>query len=271
MNEPNHYSLRGSAVEIYEGRIVPGVMAPFAQGLIEFADLKVGEKVVDVGCGTGVLARLAWPLVAPSGEVIGIDLSAQMLEVARRRAEEQGLRISWERGDAAALPASDQRFDVVLCQHGLQYFPNRLGALLEMRRVLRPSGRVALNVWRPVENNSGHAVFADALERRVSSAAATERRAPFALSDRSELRKLLIEAGFASIVIRLDTRIARFPSAEAMVRIMMAGSPLAAVMSDADPTVLQMVVAEVTEGLSKYQDDIGLALPMQAWVATARA
>ncbi len=271
MNERNHYSLSGNAVDVYEQNIVPAVMAPFAKGLLEFADLKVGEHVLDVGCGTGILARFAWPFVAPSGRVVGVDLSASMLAVARSKADEGRLPITWEHADAASMPVPDRGFDAVLCQHGLQYFPDRLAALNETRRTLRPSGRLILSVWRPIQFNPGHAVFANVLERLVSQPAAAERRAPFALSDRNEIRNLLVKAGFREVVVHLDARVARFPSAEAMVRIMIAGSPLSSVMSETNPAVLQNVIAEVVKGLSEYEDDTCLALPMQAWVVTATA
>jgi len=168
------------------------------------------------------------------------------------------------------MPFADGAFDVVLCQHGLQYVPDRHAALTEMHRVLRTSGRLVLSVWRPVQHNPGHAVFADVLDRHVSEAAGATRRAPFTLSDRERIRTLIAGADFRDVVVHLDVRVARFPSAEAMIRIMMAGTPLAAAMAETDPAVLQTVIAEVTEGLSAYEDDQGLALPMQAWVVTAK-
>ena len=171
----------------------------------------------------------------------------------------------------ASLPMADGACDVVLCQHGLQYFPNKHAALTEMHRMLRASGRLVLSVGRLVQYTPGHAVFADVLERHVSAAAGATRRAPFTLSDRDGIRALVAGADFHEIVMRLDARVARFPSAEAMVRIMMAGTPLATAMAEADPAVLQTAIAEVTEGLAAYEDDQGLALPMQAWVVTAKA
>jgi SAM-dependent methyltransferase len=203
--------------------------------------------------------------------VVGLDVNAAMLEVARSASEEVGAPIAWQEGDIASLPMADGAFDVVLCQHGLQYFPNRHAALTEMHRMLRASGRLVLSVWRLVQYNPGHAVFADVLERHVSAAAGATRRAPFTLSDRDEIRALVAGADFHEIVMRLDARVARFPSAEAMVRIMMAGTPLATAMAEADPAVLQTAIVEVTEGLAAYEDDQGLALPMQAWVVTAKA
>lgn len=271
MNAQHQYSLAGSAAEMYERNMVPAIFARFAKGLLEFARLQTGEHVLDVACGTGIVARMAWPQVAPAGRVVGLDVNAAMLNVARRTAEEAGAPIEWEEGDAASMPLADGTFDTVLCQHGLQYFSERHAALMEMNRSLRPSGRLVLSVLRPVEYNPGHAVFADVLERHVSAAAAATRRAPFTLCDRDEIRTLVAGADFRDVVVQLDVRVVQFPSAEAMVRIMMAGTPLATVMAEADPVVLQTVIAEVTKGLAAYEDDQGLALPMQAWVVTAKA
>lgn len=271
MIEQNKYSLTGSVAELYEQNMVPASFARFATGVLEIAQLKPGEHVLDVACGTGIVARMAWPQVAPSGRVIGLDFNAAMLDVARRISDQDGLPIEWQEGDAASLPLADRTFDVVLCQLGLQYFAKRHESLMEMRRVLRSSGRLVLSVFRPVEYNPSHAVFSDVLARHVSPEAAATRRAPFALSDRDEIRALVAGAGFHDVAVQLDVRVARYPSAEGMVRIMMAGTPLAAAMAGADPTVLEAVIAEVTAGLAMYEDDYGLALPMQVWMVTGNA
>lgn len=270
MSAKHGYSLTGSTAEMYEQNLVPAIFSPFAKGLVESAQLQSGEQVLDVGCGTGIVARLAWPHVAPSGRVVGLDVNAAMLDVARRAGEREQLPIEWQQGDVASPPFDDKAFDVVLCQHGLQYFPERHVALVEMHRLLRSSGRLVLSVWRPIAYNPSHAVFAEVLERHVSAAAGATRRAPFALSSRDEIRALVTGAGFHDVVIQLDVRVARFASAEAMVRIMLTGTPLAMTMAEADPGVLRTVIAEITAGLVEYEDDHGLALPMQAWVVTAQ-
>jgi ubiquinone/menaquinone biosynthesis C-methylase UbiE len=269
MNSPNAYTLSGNAAEMYERNMVPAIFEPFADDLLEFADLAPGEAVLDVACGTGIVSRLAWPKVGPTGRVVGLDINPKMLEVARSVAANESA-IEWTEGNATAMPLPDDSFDIVLCQHGLQYFPDRLSALREMHRVLGERGRLTLNVWRPVQYNPGHAIFADVLQRRVNDEAAATRRAPFKLSDRDELRVLVGDAGFRDVTIDLTTRVARFPSAEAMVRIMMAGTPLGAVMSKQDTSLLDEVIDEVTTGLAGYDDDHGLAIPMQGWVVTAR-
>ncbi len=271
MSNQNQYALTGSAAEIYERNMVSAIFETFACDLLEFAELRDGEDVLDIACGTGIVARLAWPGVAPAGTVVGLDVNPGMLEVAREVSSQLGANIRWTEGNVTNMPISDDEFDVVICQHGLQYFPDRPAALLELRRVLRPTGRLILSVWRPIRFNAGHAVFADVLERHVNAEAAATRRAPFKLSDRGELRSLLTDAGFQKVMVSLSTRVARFASAEAMIRIMMAGTPLGATMEDADPQILNTVIDEVTSGLTEYHDDRGLAIPMQAWVVTAKA
>jgi ubiquinone/menaquinone biosynthesis C-methylase UbiE len=106
--------------------------------------------VLDVGCGTGVVARLAAHHVGPTGKVVGLDLKAGMLAVARSLPSLPGVSIEWQEGNALALPFSAETFDAVLCQQGLQYLPDRPAALGEMHRVLVPGGRLALSLWRPI-------------------------------------------------------------------------------------------------------------------------
>ena len=267
----NQYVLGGTAAEMYERNMVPAIFEPFARDLLEFANLKAGDKVLDVACGTGIVARLAWAKVSPSGRVVGSDLNSEMLEVARACCRQQAADITWAECNVSDMSFPSNEFDVVLCQHGLQYFPDRRAALNEMHRVSRTDGRLIASVWRPISFNPGHLVFANVLERFVSQEAAATRRAPYKLSDRTEIRELVSGSGFHDVVVSLITRAARFASAEAMVRIMMAGTPLGAAMANTDPSVVQRVIDEVTEGLAQYEDDRGLAIPMQAWVVTAQA
>jgi ubiquinone/menaquinone biosynthesis C-methylase UbiE len=204
----SQYALSGTAAEMYERNMVPAIFGPFARDLLEFANLKAGEKILDVACGTGIVARLAWPKVIPSGHVVGLDVNPEMLEVARSRSRQQAANITWAEGNVSNMSFPSNEFDVVLCQHGLQYFPERSAALNQMRRVLSAGGRLIASVWRPISFNPGHLVFADVLERWVSGEAAATRRAPFKFSDRSEVRRLVSATGFHAVIISLTTRVA---------------------------------------------------------------
>src|SRR5262245_32733626 len=199
----SQYALSGTAAEMYERNMVPAIFEPFAHDLLEFAHLRVGEKVLDVACGTGIVARLAWPNVIPSGRVVGLDVNPEMLEIARARSRQQAADITWTQGNVSDMSFPSNDSDLVLCQHGLQYFPERSAALNETHRVLSAGGRLIASVWRPISFNPGHSVFADVLERWVSHEAAATRRAPFKLSDRSELCQLMSATGFHDVIISL--------------------------------------------------------------------
>jgi SAM-dependent methyltransferase len=134
----------GSAAETYERYMVPAIFGPWAEDLLALAMPTPGERVLDVACGTGVVARLVAQRVAPTGTVVGFDLNPGMLAVARTLPLPQGAKIEWREGNVSAMPFPDASFDLTLCQQGLQFFPDRSAALREMRRVLAPRGRLAL-------------------------------------------------------------------------------------------------------------------------------
>jgi ubiquinone/menaquinone biosynthesis C-methylase UbiE len=163
----------GIAAEIYERGLVPAIFAPWAPLLIEQAALQPGDRVLDVACGDGVVARLAARQVGPTGQIIGLDINAVMLAVGRSLPPIPGVSLEWQEGNAIALPFADASFDTLLCQQGLQFFTDRLAAIREIRRVLVPGGRLSLNVWRALERNLGQAALVEALEHHLGPAAAS--------------------------------------------------------------------------------------------------
>jgi ubiquinone/menaquinone biosynthesis C-methylase UbiE len=127
------------------------MFAPCATQLLDLAAVEPGERVLDVACGTGIVARRAAARVGAGGVVAGSDVNEGMLEVAAATAIDLPVRIEWHRADATALPLPDGAFDVVCCQQGLQFVPDPPLALREARRVLTPGGRLALAVWRGID------------------------------------------------------------------------------------------------------------------------
>jgi len=136
MSRQSGWQLTGSAPEAYERYIVEAFMLGWAQDLVEAAGVKSGDRVLDVACGTGVVARFSANSVGPNGQVVGLDLNAGMLAKARQLQQASGdLAVDWQEGNAGAIRFPDAAFDVVLCQQGLQFFPDKMGPLREMRRV----------------------------------------------------------------------------------------------------------------------------------------
>lgn len=271
MNESNKYHLGGSAAEMYQANMVRHMFAPWADRLMEVAAIQPGERVLDVACGTGVVARAAAIAAGRSGAVTGLDVNSAMLEVAAKLEPVDGAAIEWVKSNAGDMPLPDGEFDVALCQQGIQFFDERAASIREIRRVLRPNGRVVFTVWRPLQYAPGHEAIADVVEEFVGPEAAAVRRAPYQMGGREVLRPLMEDAGFEHVKLRIDTIIIRFESAEHMVRCLIAGTPLSAFMADAEPETVGAVVTAMEKRLDDYVDDDGLAIPMQIWCITARA
>jgi SAM-dependent methyltransferase len=270
MGQQEQHLLRGTGAEIYERGLVPAIFAPWAAILIEQAALQPGERVLDVACGTGVVARQAAQYVGPTGKVIGLDLHADMLAVARSLPEVPGVSIEWQVGSALALPFSDETFDAVLCQQGLQFFSDRPAALREMHRVLLPGGRVVLSVWGALERSPGHAALVRALERSLDTAAASVMRSFFALGEAGEVRTLLAGGAFYEVHVHTATRTVRFASLEQFVWLEMLPSHLENPVAGMDEGALSVLISEVNTALQSYVDPDGLAFPMQAHLVTAQ-
>jgi ubiquinone/menaquinone biosynthesis C-methylase UbiE len=268
MTQQGQWQVAGSAPEIYERELVPAVFEAWAPILVELAQLRPGDRVVDVACGTGIVARIAAKRVGPNGIAVGVDLNPGMLSVARSVASTGSLR--WQEASADKLPFPDGSFDVVYCQLGLQFFSDRPAALREMRRVSSTEGRLALMVWRGIHESPGFAALEEALERHVGQAAATIMRAPFGLSSADELEALVRVAGFQNVSVVQRNGTVRFPSVERFVLSYVAGSPLAGPVSKADDASREALISDVRKALREYTNDTELAFPIAAHLLSAR-
>src|SRR5262249_19571488 len=157
----------GNGAEIYENLFVPAMLAPWASRAVALANLEPGEHVLDIACGTGVLTRLAAKAVAPNGRVGGLDLTPEMLAVARSSPLDAtvAVQIEWREGNALALPFEDATFDVALSNFGLMFFPEKVRALQEMGRVLKPGGRFVVMVWGSMAHSPGQMAMKQTWER----------------------------------------------------------------------------------------------------------
>jgi SAM-dependent methyltransferase len=205
--------------------------------------------------------------VGTTGRVVGLDLSAAMLAVARAVPSKPGPVVEWQEGNALALPFPDQTFDLVTCQQGVQFFPDRAAGLREMHRVLVSGGRVALSIWGPLQRSPGFTILADALARHVAPGLLD---GPFSLSDSKEVRALLVGAGFEDVTIQPVTNLVRFPSTEAFLADYIGGSPLAGTLAEVDDPVRATIGREVSEALVAYKVADGIAFPIESQFALAR-
>jgi SAM-dependent methyltransferase/plasmid stabilization system protein ParE len=193
-----------------------------------------------------------------------------MLTIARSLSAPEGITIEWREGSATALPYPNASFDIVCCQNGLQFFPDRPAALREMFRVLAPTGRLAVAVWRDLEHQPFYAALTEALECYVGPDAAASLRAAFTLAHAGELRALIAGAGFRDVRVSLRSRLTRYPSLPEFVLGYLSGSPMAGAVSALDEANRTAMVEHVCSMLRDYVDDDGMAAPWEAHFVTAR-
>lgn len=211
MNAPSH--AQSTPADVYEERFVPALFRQWGEVIAQAGGVARGHRVLDVACGTGVLACAAAELAGAAGSVVGLDANPEMLAVAGRKSS----RIEWRQGRAEALPFAHASFDAVVSQFGLMFFEDQPRALREMMRVLRPGGRLAVAVCDALERSPGYAALAALLERLFGARVADAFRAPFALGDEALLRTLCAEAGLADAAIARRHGTVRFSSIEALV------------------------------------------------------
>jgi len=194
-----------SVPKAYEEFFVPRLFEPWAALLLDEAQLKKGQAIIDVATGPGTVARLAAPRLGPKGRIVATDISRPMLDIARaKRALAGAAPIEYVESPAAPLAARTGAFDVVLCQQGLQFFPDRPAALREMKRVLKPGGHAVVAVWTAISRNQIFAAFHAALRAATPPELADLITAPFSWHSSAELKAATEEAGFRKV--RLLTR-----------------------------------------------------------------
>ena len=263
MNDTATGQVTKSAAEVYEAFFLPALFAEWPPRVADAAGIRAGQRVLDVACGTGVLARAVAERVGPEGAVTGLDLNEGMLAVARRKAP----AIAWRQGRAEALPFDDGSFDAVISQFGLMFFADRVAALREMRRVARPGGRLAVAVWDALDRSPGYAAMAELLRRLFGDEVAGALHAPFALGDRRALAALFAEAGMPGAAVATHVGTARFPSIASWVHTDVRGWTLADALDDAQYAQL---LAEAERDMRPFlAADCTVAFAAPAHIVTA--
>jgi SAM-dependent methyltransferase len=258
------FQLAGPGPVAYEKHLVPVLFEPLAERLVALVRAAPGESALDVACGTGVVARR---LLAIGARVTGLDLNADML--AHARALEPG--VTWVEGDAQDLALPAASFDLATCQQGLQFMADAGAALRSIHRVLRPGGRLAVALWRPLRTSPGFDVLTDALDARVGAAAGDVLRAPFAAGDPRPVCDLASRAGFVGVRVHNYCHPTRFESVEDLVRSEIASTPLAEVAQTWPADTIPNMVADVAAALADYVADDGVLFPICSYVVTATA
>ncbi len=260
--------------ETYEAYFVPHIFGPWTAVLLDAAQPAPGARVLDVACGTGIAARTVAPQVGVGGRVVGLDVSPVMLAVARRAMlPPDAAPGAWVRGSAQALPFPAATFDLVLCQQGLQFFPDGAAAVREMRRVLRPGGRAVLSVYQTLAHNPVYDLLYTEL---IPRAGTPHVAAAFSLGDAAALESVLAAGSFRTVSITPVQQVIRLPEPDRFVELTVAASaaavPSLARRSPAERAALAAEVrAAMADALAPYRDGDHLRAPMAAHIVVAEA
>ena len=256
----------------YESYMVPSLFAPWATYLVQRANPQLGERVLDVACGTGIVARNVAPLVGSRGIVIGLDINPDMIDMARTAAERDHLAIEWHTSLAEQLQFPDEHFDLILCQFGLMFFTDKPAALKEMYRVLKKGGRVIMSVWQGLDRHPFYQTLHDMSQQHFGKSSV---EAVFSLGNADKLRKLLTDSGFRQVAIEPMSLTAHFPRPEEFlaweIDINPAEAPaLQNLDNDAQQAIMAAARQDMQSPLEEVMQENQVVLEFHAHIAQAR-
>jgi SAM-dependent methyltransferase len=264
MTETETFHITSEQAELYEDRFVPALFTHWVGAILEAAGVRDGQEVLDVACGTGIVARGAAERVGATGHVTGLDLNQAMIAVASRLRPD----LTWRQGDVAAMPFEDDSFDVVTCQSAAMFFPDLVGALREMGRVTRPGGTVAVQVFDLREDQPAYGPWIAMVARHAGQDALRMLGTYWVHGDRDLMRERCAAAGLRVTAIQDHERPARFPSVEAMVLTEVNATPLADRLS---PAELDAIIADSYAVYEPFriEGDTQLTIPLTGYVLVA--
>lgn len=267
--EKETYQLKGNAAAIYEEQKVKAIFGPLAAATLDAVSISSADTILDVACGTGIMARCVRERLGPSVRVSGADLNEGMIDTARALTSGDPGGFDWKVADATNMPFADASFSVVFCQQGIQFFPDEGAAVTEMRRVLMKDGRLYLSVWTGA--NDFFLAMAQALSNHVSPEIGQQSLAPFAYGGSERLPEILEKAHFGNVSVRtlsVDRRI-QVPKTDIPKEIM--ANPVGSAVKEAGGAVMATVVAEIIAKCERYRVDSSLVIPQQANLFCAHA
>ncbi|MEO1638934.1 MAG: methyltransferase domain-containing protein [Pseudomonadota bacterium] len=264
-----NYQISGNAAEIYEAQKVPAIFAPLAKKTLETVQLGPQDILLDVACGTGIVARTARQRFGPGPRIVGTDLNEGMIATARGLAGDDARTCEWHVADVTALPFPDATFSVAICQQGIQFFPDREGALREIHRVMQPGGRILISVW--AGTSEFFTALAAALGRIISAEVGERSLAPFAFDDLDGVVSICLDLRCVDVSttgITID-RVIDDPQVAIPKEIF--ANPVGPAVQAAGDAAMREIVTETMEALSAFRHGSGLLVPQHAHLVQATA
>ena len=253
MSSVSYRTFTGTGAQNYERYFVPAIAIPVSAELLRAADLQPGLRILDVACGTGVIARLAAEKIGSNGSVTGVDLSPDMIAVARATPWPAGVPVEWHVGEATSLPVADGSYDVVLCQMGLMFMEDKARALGEMHRVLVPGGRLVVST--PGNIQPAFEIMEQALVDHISPKLGGFVRAVFSMHDPDVVAELLRGAGFNHVSATTTSATLQLPAPAEFLWQYINLTPMAPLVAEASEEARSALERQVVSGWQPYVSD----------------
>ncbi|HEX2284480.1 MAG TPA: methyltransferase domain-containing protein [Mycobacterium sp.] len=268
MTAVSYRQFTGTTAENYQRFFVPAIAIPVSKDLLAGAELRTGDRVLDVACGTGVITRLAAECVGASGTVTGLDVTPDMIEVAKSVPAPKGAAIDWLVADASSLPLPDASVDVVLCQMGLMFMEDPGAVIGEMRRVLAPSGRLAINT--PGRIQPLFETMESAIVDNISADLGGFVSTVFSINDPDSVAALLLGAGLQQVSAWVATTTLRFPKPAEFLWHYIGVTPMAPLIDQAPEPAKVAMEQQFVDGAQAYVVEGVTVVQQPMVVATAR-
>ena len=260
----------GSIPKLYDEYLVPMIFAVYADDIARRVAALSPSVLLEIAAGTGAVTRAVAAALPPGVRYVATDLNEPMLAIAAQRQGEDD-RISWRQADASALPFDDAGFDVVCCQFGAMFFPDRVKAYGEVKRVLKDDGTFVFNVWDRIEDNVLTHEATIALEKLFpDDPPRFMARTPHGYHDKAAIRTDLERAGFTDISIETLPAMSRAPTADHVAIAYCQGTPLRGEIEARDASRLQAATEAVAEAIRTRHGSGAVEARIQALVITAR-
>ncbi len=261
----------GSIPAAYDRYLGPVIFEPYAQDLAARAAAAGtgGQRVLELACGTGILTGELRRRLPRGARLTATDLNEPMLAYARAKFD-PAAPILWRQADAAALPFPGHSFDVLVCQFGLMFVPDKAAPFREARRVLALGGLFAFNVWDSLAHNPFGRIANDTIGRFFADNPPDFYQVPFGLHQPAVLLGLLAEHGFTAVDLQVLPLVAKSPSAREFAIGLVTGNPIVTAIRERSTVTVEPIIAAVADDLRSAFGDHPLRSPMQALVVTAR-
>jgi ubiquinone/menaquinone biosynthesis C-methylase UbiE len=265
-----HTKFSGSIPAAYDRYLGPILFQPYAEDLATRLPVSKTGSVLELACGTGILTRVLRTYLPSKVKLIATDLNEPMFRQATAKFGKNE-RVRWLEADACDLPFDGRKFDAVVCQFGIMFVPDKAHAAREAYRVLKRDGIFLFNVWDAMKHNKlgelAHRTITGFFEKDPP----TFYQIPFSYHNRTEIRRILKQAGFREIKTEVIPKIGKASRAEDVAKGLVEGNPVAVTIAKRDPSLLPIITGAVTGAITRRFGKRDIRAPMQAIVVQARA